>query len=116
MPTHLLAQYGKKRRESLAMKMTSLFGTQSSAAMIGREYLRLVPGEGEVELLVKLICASRADLQEELVKADSKELRRALSAQQCQDFEDGRIVNIQGWLLAETEVRLCALVALNSST
>jgi hypothetical protein len=29
-----------------------------------------------------------------------------------QDFEHGRFVKVQGWILSVTEARLCALVAL----
>ena len=80
--------------------------------MVGREYLRSVPEEEDARLLVDLICSGQAVGRADLVGADLKELREWLRHQQRQEFEHGRIVKVQGWILSETEARLCALAAL----
>jgi hypothetical protein len=39
-------------------------------------------------------------------------LHRALRARNSEDFAAGRVVRLDGWVLAATEARLCALAAL----
>ena len=63
-------------------------------------------------LWVSKCCSSRKDRRAELAKAERGKLRELLLAQQRQDFEHGRIVKVQGWILSETEARLCTLAAL----
>lgn len=113
-PSHALAKAGKlSKPDPLCSKLSQFFINKESASVIGREYLRRVPNEANATLLVDLISSSSAERRLELTKADTKKLRELLLLQQRQDFEDGRIVKVQGWILSETEVRLCALAALN---
>ena len=98
--------------DSLALSLANVFGRKESARVVGREYLRAVRREADVGLLVDLICSGRADRRTEISQAGRDKLRELLRQQQCDDFEHGRIVNLHGWMLSETEVRLCALAAL----
>lgn len=112
-PARALAKLGESGApDPLALKLAKFFIHKDSAAVVGREYLRSVPGEEDARLLVDLICSGQAAGRANLVGADLKELREWLRHQQCQDFEHGRIVKVQGWILSETEARLCALAAL----
>lgn len=86
----------------------------ASAMFVGQVYLVHRPLERDVNLLLRHIegvldtahgAVSRADGPMTLVPA----LRRAIEA----DFEAGRWVNLEGWLVAETEGRVCALQCLN---
>lgn len=98
--------------DPLALSLASFFIHNESAKIIGLEYLRCAPREADARLLVDLICSCQAEHKLELAKADMEQRRELLLLQQRQDFERGRIVKVQGWILSETEVRLCALAAL----
>jgi hypothetical protein len=83
--------------------------------MIGQEYLRCVPEENNVDVLVDLICSpGRGEQRELMYSGDRKALRAILSSQQRDDFANDRTVKVQGWILSDTEVRLCALAALTA--
>lgn len=98
----------------LASKLARFHFDEASAKVVGLEYLRVASSEASVEILVDLISPGDARRRTELAQADEQKLRRILRAQQRQDFEQGRIANVGGWLLSETECRLCALAALLS--
>ncbi len=107
------AASGKGRSpDPLAAKLAGLFTHNDSAILVGREYLRTVPGEADAQLLVQLICGSSSSRRAELVAAGPERCLEVLVLQQREDFERGRTVRLRGWVLAETEVRLCALAAL----
>jgi hypothetical protein len=61
---------------------------------------------------VGLLCSGQGDLQSGFIHATPGKLRELLLLQQRQDFKHGRIANVKGWILSETEVRLCAMAAL----
>jgi hypothetical protein len=96
----------------LASKLVDFFQDRESARAVGREYLRIAPVEADTLKLTELICAGRQERYAELSHASMGKVRRMLLHQQREDFEKGRIVNLQGWILSQTEVRLCALATL----
>jgi hypothetical protein len=96
----------------LALNMVEFFAFKDSAAVVGREYLRSVPDEADASLLVDLICAHRAGGRTSLIGTDIVEMREWLRKQQQQDFEQGHVVKVKGWILSVTEARLSALAAL----
>jgi hypothetical protein len=98
--------------DPLASKLNGFFHDKDSARVVGREYLRIKPVEADTLKLTELICAGRQDRYAELSHSGMVKLRRMLLHQQREDFDKGRIVNVQGWILSETEARLCALTAL----
>lgn len=97
--------------ESLGSKLLKLLEDKDSAKVIGREYLRQAPKEADEHLLIDLLCACGPEGRAELARADAVKLRDWLSLKQRRDFEHGQVVDVQGWILSETEVRLCALAA-----
>ncbi|HEX6383133.1 MAG TPA: hypothetical protein VF177_00550 [Anaerolineae bacterium] len=99
------------RHEPLSVRFAHLFRQKESAKVIGQAYLQAIPAEADVQTLTDLIAASLAGDQE-LVKTSTAELRPILERQMRQDFDQGRVANVEGWLLSETEARLCALAAL----
>jgi hypothetical protein len=110
----IMTKIGKFRElDLLAMRLANFFAHKHSARIVGSEYLRCTPRETDIDLLVNLICAPWAGRYKELTSVDGGKLRELLTLQQRQDFEHGRIVNVQGWILSETEVRLCALAVLS---
>jgi hypothetical protein len=71
----------------------------------GREYLGAHPGENDETKLIGLL-RSRPEWRRIGSEADvPSALRRSRRA----DFDAGRIVNVGGWYLAESEARACAL-------
>jgi hypothetical protein len=110
--TRTLAIFGgRSESETLTTRLTEIFRHRESASVIGREFLRCVPAEADEHLLIDLICSSRKEQRAKLARANSGMLREWILRQHRKDFENGRIVNIQGWLLSKTEVRVCALLA-----
>jgi hypothetical protein len=99
--------------DPLSWKLAHFFLHKKSAKKIGLEYLRCVPREADTHLLTDLICSSQEERWAQLAHADGRMRRELLLHQQRQDFAHGRIVKVQGWILSETEVRLCALAALS---
>ena len=97
---------------SLAAKLASFYVDKESAKIVGLEYLRSVPAEAKVAFLVDLICSVDRAKHAELAQADKHKLKELLVLRQRQDFEHERVINVRGWILSETECRLCALAAL----
>ena len=100
------------KREPLPEKLAKFYIDKKSAKVVGLAYLRSVPSEARVELLVDRICSFNGSLRGELAQADAQKIRELMLSRQRQDFEHERVVNIRGWILSETECRLCALTAL----
>ncbi len=83
-----------------------------SARQIGAAYLRLRPWEADRGRLLGLLNASLRRLEAVDASAMStpgkwrtEHFRQAIS----QDFALNRTVNLEGWIVSETECRLCAL-------
>ena len=95
-------------RESLGARLLRLFRSPASAAAIGRAYLQVAPQDADERRLLRLICASGRHWR----TADTEQLRLLIPQQQAEDFQHGRVVQVRGWILSETEARLCALAAL----
>jgi hypothetical protein len=77
---------------------------------IGEACLRALPAGGaSVRLLARQILA---DLPAASGGASARTLARSLKARSRDDFRDGRIVSVDGWMLSLTEARLYALAML----
>lgn len=88
--------------------LTALLRHQSSAKIIGQHYLQHYPHEANADQLLGLITAGVITD----ANASGQQLRDRLAQKIRQDFADERVVKLQGWLLARTEARLCALTTL----
>jgi hypothetical protein len=93
----------------LARTLAMLVPERESARRIGKAYLAVKPEEADLERLIALLCPRREDRQ-----CPPREQLRRLLAVRHDDFCDGRIVRLQGWIIPATEARLCALVALGA--
>ena len=94
-----------------ARQLVRFWTHRNSAAFVGQHYLELVPSELDVDQLIRLIWSDR-DHRTSLLSASSEDMRKILTAQQAADFEQQRVVSIHGWILSQTEARLCALASL----
>ena len=103
---------GSRARAELVKKITGFYSHKEDAAIIGVEYLRSALEEVDMHKLIDLICPSDSNKYRQLADANSDEAHTIIVGWQREDFEHGRIVNVSGWLLSETEARACALTAL----
>lgn len=87
----------------LASWLRSMIGDLDSARRIGRAYLETAPEASRERLLVELFPR---------LEPAMGDWRDSFAARCRQDFADGNTLRIEGWVLARTEVRLCALAAL----
>lgn len=99
-------------RDPAASRLVDVLASQESAAIVGREYLRRVPGEANVQVLLGSICSAWPGRGAELLETDTEMLRALLHQQRREDFEHGRVVNVGGWVLSATEARVCAMTAI----
>ena len=95
-------------RESLGGRLLQLFRSPVSAAVIGRAYLQESPQDADEPRLLRLLCPPGRPWR----TANTRQLRVLIAQQQVEDFKQGRLVRVDGWMLSETETRLCALAAL----
>ena len=85
--------------------LVSLFSDLDAPRAVGGRYLALYPAEADRAAL-------RAGLIDSAWTLDRKALRAWLVRRCTQDFRNGNTVIVDGWVLARTEARACALVAL----
>lgn len=88
----------------------TLFRHPDSARRIGRAYLAERPAEADADRLRMLIAQDVPGLVHAGIAPAA--LRRAVAARQHRDFAERRTVLVRGWLLSQTEARLCALATL----
>jgi hypothetical protein len=100
------------KTDALASKLANFYVDKGSAKAVGLEYLRSVPSEAKAGLLIDLICPFDGERRAEFAEADKQRLKELLSDRQREDFEHERVVHVRGWILSETECRLCALAAI----
>jgi len=93
----------------LARRLVRSLRDVPSAQVVGAAYLRATPGYTDVHVLVTRLLRDEPALSgSRSAGAMRKLLRRCIR----EDFARERVVAVNGWLLAETEARLCALAIL----
>ena len=97
---------------SAGERLAGLLAHRDSARVVGKAYLDHVPGESSVSRLVERISADLPEGRRTVLDASDDELRTLLAASIRSDFEDDRIVEVDGWVLSPTEARLYALTTL----
>jgi hypothetical protein len=98
--------------ESLQDALVGLFKNRERAYGLGIACLNaLPPRESSPRQLTSAILGT-ATCDSETMKT-KQEIRERIAARVCQDFAEGAVVNVQGWILSQVEARLYALVALS---
>jgi len=97
-------EYGRKA-SNIRTCLFGLFSDLDPARSLGKRYLDLYP-QGTQRALILAEHIQSAQLR------TSNELKKMLVRQRELDFQNGRTVLIDGWLLARTEVEVCALTIL----
>jgi hypothetical protein len=96
-------------RATLAALLATFAPDTDSAKVVGHEYLRHYPAEAHAAVLVERIFLGDGHRRAAFVQANAG-ARRALVGQLIrEDFAQGRIVQVRGWMLSHTETRLCAI-------
>lgn len=85
----------------------ALWRNRAAARAIGRRYLAAEPGEADAVFLAEQLFG------DDRTSLSLAEMRQAVGAARTRDFANGDTVLIDGWLLARSEVRLCALSVLS---
>lgn len=78
---------------------------EQTVSAIGRSYLEMAPHENDAQDLADAILGAPGGMV-------PVALGTRLDAQVQDDFAQGRIVNVHGWILSVTEARQCALYSL----
>jgi hypothetical protein len=94
---------------TLAVALGRCFPHRASAQALGRAYRREHPGEADPDRLAELL---RSALGPGAASAGPDALARRLGARIRRDFEAERMATVDGWILAETEARVFALLSL----
>lgn len=86
-----------------------IFRVRESAINLGAEYLRRAPAENDRQVL-----RAALDLPPRKDFSQGRALALRLAERHRDDFRQGEIQRIEGWILSRTELRLCALAYLTS--
>jgi hypothetical protein len=97
---------------TMAERLAGLLTHRESARVVGRAYLDRVPGESTASGLVERITAGLPGGWRTARDASDAELRALLAESIRSDFEEDRVVDVDGWVLSPTEARLYALTTL----
>lgn len=94
---------------SAASSASGLLPHRDAARRIGWRYLAVAPEERSTTRLRRLLFdGADVDVGPEMLA----HLRRLIDMKRRHDFSIGNTVVLDGWLLARTEARLCALATL----
>ena len=85
--------------------LAALLNAELAPQRVGHRYLALHPEEIDIDRLWTTLAGLPLPSHIDQLKARLAQLRR-------RDFERGEIVIVDGWILARTEARACALLTL----
>lgn len=100
--------YSDRTESYLAEDLAEIFETYRPYAIsIGDGYLQCTPHEADPDTLASLLTSDRTSFPDQ-----PEALRRYIRDKIRRDFANGHVTEIDGWILSNTESRLCAIVAL----
>jgi hypothetical protein len=94
-------------------RLAALLRHEESACAVGRTYLRAVPADASAAVLTARVAERLPGGLRAVDTVSDGRLRELLARAVTEDFRELRTVEVQGWVLAQTEARLCALAALH---
>ena len=100
------------QQSQLPARLAAILTHRDSANIIGVAYVQQHPQEANTRILLDRIVSSPAADELQQFDGTDQSLRQLLDRMIRDDFGADRIVKLQGWVLALTEARLCALAAL----
>ena len=96
----------------LTDSLSRLLQHPNSARLIGTEYLRQNPKEGNIRVLTQKISGKGTQYLAQSNLQKPRAAATSIGSQIRNDFEHGHITQIDGWYLTVTEARMCALFSL----
>lgn len=108
-----VASAAELRHGLVAERLVDLLRDRPPIRLLGKAYLWTHRRPGRDELVESIL--PRA-LRRPAVVHDKRELRRAVRASIEEDFATAQVVSVGGWLLADTEARLCGLAVIEGDT
>lgn len=95
---------------SMTRALIEILGHHQSARVVGEAYLAARPADRDaVKLTGRIAVGLGGPRNPERLADNPGNLRRALRDAVRRDYAAGRWVSLNGWLVSETEGRLCAL-------
>jgi hypothetical protein len=94
---------------SIVLDLLEAFPDRSALRIVGERVLRSVPEFGDAKLLSETLLSHPR-------WSSKRDPGRLFAEQVAEDFEAGRVMNVAGWILAQSEARLCGLVVLLERT
>ena len=98
-----------RAKGSLIDRLATWLSDSEAARELGRAYLDAYPHERSAGAIT---AALRLGLDVLPFSVSDERLRALFHASVNRDFEQGRTVVLDGWVLSRTEIRLCGLAAL----
>lgn len=95
--------------QATAKELTDFVELRDAWATIGQAYLDTGPADGTIDALTDRLMS---DLDWGRVPGNLETLQQGLVERIQTEFRDEEMERVEGWMLAPTEVRLCALIAL----
>ena len=115
-PAHTVVKENTASMEQqLSNRLLSVITDKQSASKIGSEYLKRSLSERNAEKITDEIFHANQILKSRMMKISTEELKEIISKIISSDFQNSRVVSINGWVLSETEARLYALAHLSVS-
>jgi hypothetical protein len=106
--TTMASSTARSDAEAAVSRYLDVVSQWESAAAVGTEYLRRTPDENDPNVLLERLAASGFDAKAADGMSD-EQLIEMVRARLQADFDRGRVVNVDGWVLSVTEARICAL-------
>ena len=91
--------------------MSGVFSNIDSAVAVGRAYLKQTGAKRDPQWHIRHLYKRGLSLEDGAGK-ETDRFRSKVSRNVRRDFAAGRIVEVDGWQLSETETSLCAIAAL----
>lgn len=93
----------------VATALVRVFDHPVNAIAVGRAHRTTTPSEASVRSLVDLVLTGMGRTRADVVLAHRDALRSAVADTVAQELGEAEVVRVDGWVLATTQVRLCAL-------
>ena len=85
-------------------EILSMIWDEGTILAVGKAYLKENPDENNERNLVNLLTRN--------ISVDADKIQELLQQRIVQDFKQGKMVMVKGWLLSVTEARQCALFSI----
>jgi hypothetical protein len=110
-----LAVGGRRRRSAISPGgLAELFSKSCHSGAIGNACLEALPAtENSIDALTRAILGDMREADRDY--SSPRALARSIMERSRNDFRDGRVVSVDGWMLSLTESRVYALAALSQT-